>query len=375
MLEEQPRRRAARLVGEVLLLLVAQLARAVGHLAAVGGDLARRDRRAHRVLVDHRPRDLRDLLQVVRRAGGDRAEHDLLGDAPAEQHRHVVDQLLARLEVAVLVGEVERVPEGVAARHDRDLVRPVDAREQLGAHRVPGLVPGDDPALVLRERAARLHARDDPLDGVVEVGVDQLLAARTGGEDRRLVAQVGEVGAREPGGLARDGARGRRPRPSGLVVVCTRMIASRPTMPGGETRIWRSKRPGRSSAGSSFSIRFDAAITTSEPVEWKPSISTSSWLSVCSRSELLSEPRWAPTASSSSMKMIAVLCLARLAEQAADARRAQAGEHLDERRRRLGEELAPDSSATALASSVLPVPGGPCRRMPFGTCAPSAWKR
>ena len=32
---------------------------------------------------------------------------------------------------------------------------------------------------------------------------------------------------------------------------------------------------------------------------------------------------------------------------------------------------APDSCATALASKVLPVPGGPCRRMPLGTRAPS----
>ena len=50
-------------------------------------------------------------------------------------------------------------------------------------------------------------------------------------------------------------------------------------------------------------------------------------------------PRRAPTASSSSMKMIAGCALARLAEQAPDARGAEAGEHLDERRRRLREEL------------------------------------
>ena len=35
------------------------------------------------------------------------------------------------------------------------------------------------------------------------------------------------------------------------------------------------------------------------------------------------------------------------------------------------KNCAPDSCATAFASSVLPVPGGPCRRMPFGTFAPS----
>ena len=36
---------------------------------------------------------------------------------------------------------------------------------------------------------------------------------------------------------------------------------------------------------------------------------------------------------------------------------------------------APDSLATALASSVLPVPGGPWSRMPRGTRAPSLRKR
>ena len=60
--------RAHRLVGEVLLLLVAQLARAVGDRAALGGHLARGDRGAHRVLVDHRARDLGDALRGRRTA-------------------------------------------------------------------------------------------------------------------------------------------------------------------------------------------------------------------------------------------------------------------------------------------------------------------
>ncbi len=38
------------------------------------------------------------------------------------------------------------------------------------------------------------------------------------------------------------------------------------------------------------------------------------------------------------------------------------------------KNVAPDSWATALAKSVLPVPGGPCRRMPLGTLAPSSRK-
>ncbi len=34
------------------------------------------------------------------------------------------------------------------------------------------------------------------------------------------------------------------------------------------------------------------------------------------------------------------------------------------------KNCAPDSCATALASRVLPVPGGPCSRIPFGTVGP-----
>ena len=73
-----------------------------------------------------------------------------LGRPAAEEHRHVVDELLARLEVAVLLGQVQRVAQRPAARDDRDLVDRVDARQQLGAQRVAGLVEGDDAALVRR---------------------------------------------------------------------------------------------------------------------------------------------------------------------------------------------------------------------------------
>ena len=89
--------------------------------------------RPHRVLVDHRVRDLGDPLEVVRGAGGDRAEHELLGRPAAEQHRHEVDQLLAGLQVAILLGQVQRVPQRAPVRDDRDPVHAIYRREQLAA--------------------------------------------------------------------------------------------------------------------------------------------------------------------------------------------------------------------------------------------------
>ena len=79
-------------------------------------------------------------------------------------------------------------------------------------------------------------------------------------------------------------------------------------MSGASTPIWRSKRPGRSSAGSSTSGRLVAAMRMTLVLASKPSISTSSWLRVCSRSSLpppMPAPRWRPTASISSTKMMA----------------------------------------------------------------------
>ena len=69
----------------------------------------------------------------------------------------------------------------------------------------------------------------------------------------------------------------------------------------------RSKRPGRSSAGSRTSGRLVAAITMTPAFVSKPSISTRIWLRVCSRSSCpppMPAPRWRPTASISSMKMM-----------------------------------------------------------------------
>ena len=53
----------------------------------------------------------------------------------------------------------------------------------------------------------------------------------------------------------------------------------------------------------------EAAITTTSLLVRNPSISTRSWLSVWSRSPLMSMPRCPPTASSSSMNTIAGACL------------------------------------------------------------------
>ena len=130
------------------------------------------------------------------------------------------------------------------------------------------------------------------------------------GQQRGLVDEVGEVGADHAGRRRRRARRGRRRRRAAPTACAPRGSAGGPSRSGGCTVTRRSKRPGRSSAGSRTSGRLVAASTMTPRSGSKPSISVRIWLSVCSRSSLAAETprrplRARPIASSSSMKMIA----------------------------------------------------------------------
>ena len=146
----------------------------------------------------------------------------------------------------------------------------------------------------------------------------------------------------------------------GTLRMWTSRICSRPRMSGSGTTTWRSKRPGRSSAGSSTSGRLVAAMTMTPELPSKPSISTSSWFSVCSRSSLpppRPAPRWRPTASISSMKTMhgafffACSNMSRTRAAPTPTNISTKSEPEIEKNGTLA------SPAIALASSVLPVPG------------------
>ncbi len=110
----------------------------------------------------------------------------------------------------------------------------------------------------------------------------------------------------------------------------------------------------------------------------KPSISVSSWLRVCSRSSLpppRPAPRCRPTASISSMKtMQGALFLA--CSNRSRTRLAPTPTNISTNSEpEIEKKGTPASPATALASRVLPVPGGPTSSTPLGILAPTAVKR
>src|SRR5918999_4966660 len=109
MLRDQPHSLGVRAVGETCLLEVAHLLRLLGERVVIGTHRARDDALRHAVFEDHRAREVGDLLEVVGGAVRDAAEHDLLGRPARERDLHPVDELLARVQVPLLVGKVERV--------------------------------------------------------------------------------------------------------------------------------------------------------------------------------------------------------------------------------------------------------------------------
>ena len=111
-----------------------------------------------------------------------------------------------------------------------------------------------------------------------------------------------------------------------------------------------------------MSGRLVAAIKMMLSFISKPSISTSSWFSVCSRSSWpppMPAPRWRPTASISSMKMMqGEFCLA--CSKRSRTRLAPTPTNISTKSEpEIEKKGTPASPATARASSVLPVPGGP----------------
>ena len=108
----------------------------------------------------------------------------------------------------------------------------------------------------------------------------------------------------------------------------------------------------------------------------KPSISTSNWLRVCSRSSLpppRPAPRWRPTASISSMKMMqGAFFLA--CSNISRTRLAPTPTNISTKSEpEIVKKGTPASPATARASKVLPVPGGPTNKAPRGILPPSFW--
>ena len=212
VLRDDPERLVVGEVGQAALLLVAQALGLLGEGVVVGAHRPRHGAVAHAVFEDHRARERRHLLEVVRRAVRDASEDDLLRGTAGERHDHPVDELLLRVEVALLLGQMKRVSQRVPARDDRRLLHRRRVSHQVRHQRVARLVVGEDPLLLVRDHAALLQARDHAVERVVEV---VLLRSGCGCAGRRRSpprCRCSQAPLRSGPRSGARSSRGRRPR-------------------------------------------------------------------------------------------------------------------------------------------------------------------
>ncbi len=145
-------------------------------------------------------------------------------------------------------------------------------------------------------------------------------------------------------------------------------------MSGSGTVTCLSKRPGRNKAGSSTSGRLVAAITITPILPSKPSISTNNWFSVCSRSSFpppKPAPRWRPTASISSIKIMHGACFLACSNMSLTLDAPTPTNISTKSEPEILKKGTLASPAMARASNVFPVPGFPTINTPLGMRPPS----
>ena len=156
---------------------------------------------AHAVLHDHLACQIRRALDVVRRAGRLNAEHGLLRSAAAEHGAQLHKQLVAGVEVLLLLRHLHGVAQRAGRmRDDGDLGNGLRVLLQRGHERMADLVIGHDALFDVRQNGALLlGARDDDLERRQQVLLIHGLAAHAHGAQRRLVDEVGKVRADRAG--------------------------------------------------------------------------------------------------------------------------------------------------------------------------------
>src|SRR5579884_1802516 len=165
--------------------------------------------RTHAELADHAARDVGHVLDILAGAGGDVAKDDLLRRAPAHGADHLCEQFGTAHEIAVFGWRLYGHAESHTPGDGLHFAHRVGAGHGTHDDGMADLVVGDDGFFGLVNHAAlALRAGHDTQDGLFKVVVLDDRFATPGGEQRALVEHVGEVGAGETGGLARQIVQG-----------------------------------------------------------------------------------------------------------------------------------------------------------------------
>ena len=160
---------------------------------------------AHPPFADHTARQVGRFFEVVAGAGGRVAEHQFFRHPTAEHDGEALENIVFREGVPVIDGQLLGDAQRHAARDDGDLVDRVRPGRQPGDQRVAGFVVGRVAAFGdAQDHAAPLRAHQHLVLGQLEVGHLDFFFVLAGGEQRGLVDQILQVGARQSGRAARQ---------------------------------------------------------------------------------------------------------------------------------------------------------------------------
>ena len=301
---------------------------------------------------------LRDALEVVRGAVRDPAEDDLLGGPAGEEDHHQVDELLARVQVAVLGRHVERVAERLPARDDRRLLRREEVADEVGHDRVPGLVVGEDPLLLLGDDAALLEPGDDALHGAPRSPRSGCTAAPV--RAARIAASLQRFARSAP--VSPEVWRATRSRSTSAASGLPRRVDAEDRLASGDVRRGHVDLPVEASRAQQRGVEIlepvrrghdDHLVARAEAVELDEEL--------VQRLVVLAVEASARTRRADGVELVDEddrrRVLARLLEELADAGGAEAREHLDERRRARGVEVRARCARDGLREQRLAGPG------------------
>ena len=220
-----------------------------------------------------------------------------------------------------------------------------------------------------------LGTGDDPVYGLLHLGHVDLVLVVPRRQERRLVDEVRQVGAGKPG-VPRASVPTSTSVPNGLPRVWTLRIFSRPGRSGRSTTICRSKLPGLQERR----VEYVGAVGGGEhddPALGVEAVHLDQELVQGLLPLVVATAKAGATLPTDRVDLVheddAGAILLGLLEEVAHAAGANADEHLHKVGAGDREEGTPASPATARASSVLPVPGGPTSNAPLGILAPSFW--
>ena len=155
---------------------------------------------AHAVARDHVARQMGGPLEVVGSAGGHLVHEHLFGNAATKEHGDLAEHVDPVVAVAITLGQRHGDAQRTATRDDGDLVDRIGLGQQAAQDGVAGLVVGRAAALVLgHDHGAALRTHQDLVLGTLEVDHLDQTAIATGGKERCLVDQVGQIGAGHAG--------------------------------------------------------------------------------------------------------------------------------------------------------------------------------